>query len=42
VRELLNCLIEQYSKFQGIAVAQFNATSRSADNTNLNVVDDDT
>ncbi len=42
VRELLDRLIEQYSKFQGIAVSQFNATSRSADNTNLNVVDDDT
>jgi hypothetical protein len=42
VRELLDRLIEQYSKFQGVAVSQFNATSRSADNTNLNVVDDDT
>jgi hypothetical protein len=42
VRELLDRLIEQYSKFQGIAVSQFNATSRSANNTNLNVVDDDT
>jgi hypothetical protein len=35
-------LIEQYSKFQGIAVSQFSTTSRSANNTNLNVVDDDT
>jgi hypothetical protein len=42
VRDLLDRLIEQYSKFQGIAVSQFNATSRSANNTNLNVVDDDT
>jgi hypothetical protein len=33
-------LIEQYSKFQGIAMSQFNATSRSANNTNLNVDDD--
>jgi hypothetical protein len=42
VIELLDRLIEQYSKFQGIVVSQFNATSRSADNTSLNVVDDDT
>jgi hypothetical protein len=41
VRELLNRLIEQYSRFQEIAVSQFNVTSRSADNTFLNVVDDD-
>jgi hypothetical protein len=40
VRELLDRLIEQYSKFQRIAVSQFNATSRSANNTNLNVDDD--
>lgn len=42
VRELLDRLIEQYSKFQKIAVSQFNATSRSASNTNLNVDDEDT
>jgi hypothetical protein len=42
VRELLDRLIEQYSKFQEIAVSQFNATSRSENNTNLNVDDDDT
>jgi hypothetical protein len=42
VRELLDRLIEQYGKFEGIAVSQFNATSRSANNTNLNVNDDAT
>lgn len=41
VRDLLNHLIEQYSMFQGIAVSRSDATLRSADNTSLNVVDDD-
>jgi hypothetical protein len=41
VKNLINHLIDQYSRFQGIAMSQFDATLRSVDNTYLNVVDDD-
>jgi hypothetical protein len=39
VKDILNCLIEQYKKFSGIAMSTFESDLGSLDNTFLNIVD---